>query len=101
MTTARALIRGALTAEQANAVFDVLVECAGASEWQREEFVLTQTGGRCDEFRFMGSLGSGGKFWRHRMQVSAYPEDMTPERQATIDTTNTRLAELLNEWGKP
>lgn len=45
------LIRGPLTDEQANAAYDVLVAHAGASEWQRDEFVLTQTLGRCDEFR--------------------------------------------------
>ncbi len=94
------LTRGPLTAEQANAVFDVLVECADAGEWQRDEFVQTHVEGRCDEFRFQGLLGFGGKFWRTngRWYVSAYPEDIAaqPERQAVIDATNARLAELLD-----
>lgn len=93
------LIRGPLTEAQANTVWDVLVECAGANEWQRDEFVFTQTHGRCDEFRFIGFLGFGGKFWRSsgRWYVTAYPEDIRvrPERQVIIDATNDRLAVLL------
>ncbi len=96
-------VRGALTVEQASAVFDVLVEAAGASEWQRDEFVFTQTHGRCDEFRFIGNLGFGGKFWRsnNRWYVTAYPEDIAaqPGRQVVIDAANSRLVELLDrEW---
>lgn len=84
---------------QANAVYDLLIQHAGADEWQRQEFVLMHAEGRCDEFRFIGWLGSGGKFWRHRWQVSAYPEDLNgrPGRQAIIDVTNAALAALQAE----
>lgn len=81
-----------MTPDRANAVFDILVQHAGASEWQREEFVLLHTTGRCDEFRFMGRLGAGGKFWRHGWTVSCYPEDQTPERAVAIARTNSALA---------
>lgn len=85
-----------VTTGQANAIFDVLVEHAGAPEWMREEFVFAHANGRCDEFRFIGSLGFGGKYWRHRWTVTAYPEDVKnrPERQAALDATNTALAAL-------
>lgn len=88
----------ALTVEQANAVWDVLVEHAGASEAGREDFVIVQAAGRCDEYRFIGSLGFGGKFWtstsERRWYVTAYPEDTTPERQRVIDVTNAALSGL-------
>lgn len=83
-----------MTTEQANAIWDALVEHAGAAEWQREEFVQLHVAGRCDEFRFMGSLGAGGKFWRHTWTVDCYPEDLTPARQQSIAATNAALAEL-------
>lgn len=84
----------AMTDAQANAVFDVLVQHAGAREWMRDQFVYLHVNGRCDEFRFQGRLGFGGKFWRHRYEVSAYPEDLTPERRRVIDETSAALAAL-------
>lgn len=87
-----------LTAEQANAIWDVLVEHAGASELGRSDFVDVETWQDCTEYRFQGSLGFGGKFWRNRDRwyVTAYPEDVRglPERQQAIDTANAALAEL-------
>lgn len=88
-----------LTKDRANAVYDVLVEHAGAAEEGREGFVYLQTNGHLPEYRFLGSLGFGGKFWHDggRWYVSAYREDMTPERQAAIDATNAALAALKQE----
>lgn len=83
-----------MTEEQANAVFDVLVEHAGASEYGRDEFVQLHVEGRCDEFRFIGSLGFGGKFWRRDWRVSCYREDVTPERVEAIRVTNEALERL-------
>ena len=97
---------GAMSAESANDVYDVLVERAGASEDQyaRHDFVYHQTQRWCDEFRFGGLLGFGGKFWRNygtrpdgtrgeRWYVSAYKEDIErqPERQIVIDVANDAL----------
>lgn len=84
-----------LPADVANAIFDILVERAGASESMRDEFVYQQMGG-CREFRFQGSLGSGGKLYvePNRWRVAAYPEDRTPQRDATIGETNAALAGL-------
>lgn len=86
---------------QANAVFDVLVTHAGASELTRDEFVYHQTHGRCDEFRFIGALGFGGKFWQRDWRVSAYPEDVKrdPSKQQVVNETNAALAELRERIG--
>lgn len=83
-----------MTEEQANAVYAVLVEYAGASEVQRDEFVFMHINGRCDEYRLRGRLGFGGKFWRRDWRVSCYREDETPERSETIRATNEALARL-------
>jgi hypothetical protein len=94
-----------LTADQANAVYDVLVQHAGASDHQgtfaRGHFVATETEECVREYRFMGALGGGGKFRRDYRggvrdcwYVSCYPEDLTPARQAAVDATNAALAEL-------
>lgn len=84
-----------MTEDQANAVYDVLVEHADAHPDGREEFVFHLSGG-CTEFRFMGSLGFGGKLYveRRGWRVSCYPEDMTPTRAEAIRVTNAALEAL-------
>lgn len=94
----------ALTADQANAVFDVLALYAGAVESMRDEFVYHQTkDGGCREFRFVGRPGVGGKFWHNsgRWYVSTYSEELTADRSAIIDRTNAALAALREEAGQP
>lgn len=90
-----------LTPEQANAVYDVLVEHAGASEDGRDDFVFLQTEEVVNEYRFMGRLGFGGKFWNYhgRWYVTAYPEAIKahPEMQDRVDATNGALARLREE----
>jgi hypothetical protein len=89
-----------LTEREANAVWSVLVTEAGASSDadDRREFVYHQTTEFVSEFRFMGSLGFGGKFWRgrrdERWYVTCYPEHMTPDRRQIVADTNAALAEL-------
>jgi hypothetical protein len=87
-----------MSKEQANAIYDVLIEHAGASEWLREQFVFLHVNGRVDEFRFMGSLGSGGKFWRHYWSVTCYPEDATQERLETMARTDKALAKIRESY---
>lgn len=85
------------------AVYALLVKHAGArdSEDARESFVLafTQVEYPCGEYRFQGSLGFGGKFYRdifgHR--IGCYHEDETPERAMAIRVVNG----LLKEMEKP
>lgn len=99
-----------LTPEQANAVYDVLVKHAGADDTETEgvysartDFVFAQTDKYQPEYRFMGLLGFGGKFWRNgwedRWYVYCYAEDLTPARQAAVDATNAALDALRQSVG--
>lgn len=93
------------TQELFNKVFDVLVRLAGAPEVTRADFINTVVGWserdpyETREFRFIGSLGFGGKFWLtpESFHVSAYPEDINEQnkRQNTITTTNEELKKLF------
>jgi hypothetical protein len=87
------VIHEPLTAAQADAIYDVLVQHAGALEDERRHFVQVQTSQPCAEFRFRGSLGFGGKFrrTRDRWYVDCYEEDTTPERERAIRITNAAL----------
>lgn len=100
-----------MTKEAANAVYDLLVAEAGAGEGWRLQFVFHQTERYCTEFRFMGALGFGGKFWRNwgyrsdgswgeTWYVNAYPEDLTDERRALIDRVNTELDGIRQALGE-
>lgn len=91
-----------MTAEQANAVYDILAAHAGASDdaegWNRKQFVFHQTSEVVLEYRFQGALGFGGKFrrsgWDDRWYVDCYEEDLTDERRAMIEAANSELAKL-------
>lgn len=97
----------------ANQVYDILVEHAGLADhdYEREAFVHSQTHdhpvlGHTTEYRFIGSLGFGGKFWRtpgraydgawstEVWRVDFYPEDSTPERLNVKEATNAALSKL-------
>ncbi|WP_045740776.1 hypothetical protein [Actinoplanes rectilineatus] len=94
-----------LTADQANAIYDILTQHAGAHEDGRSNFVTAQTGNGPAEYRFQGSLGFGGKFWRTTgmrrtdrnlsWRVTCYEEDRTPDRDVAVEATNRALAGLL------
>lgn len=83
-----------LTHDQADAIWTVFVEHAGAPETCRDQFLSVQTHSHCPEYRFGGALGFGGKFWTQHWDVTCYSEDETPQRQAIITTTNAALAAL-------
>jgi hypothetical protein len=80
----------------ARAVWRILVEECGAHDLDERAFASLWPG--CVEYRFMGSLGFGGKVWAGLVDgapfVSCYREDETPERLATIARANERLAAL-------
>jgi hypothetical protein len=84
-----------IESDAANAIFDLLVAECAASEHDRDLFLAAHREG-CREYRFMGSLGFGGKFWNYdrRWYVNCYPEDMRPERTETIGRANELLARL-------
>ena len=81
-----------------NKVYDILVEECQAwnGEHDRAAFVGEQVREAPREWRFCGSLGFGGKFWRNadRMYVNCYQEDETPSRLLTIKRANKRLDKL-------
>jgi hypothetical protein len=91
-------------------VYDVLVQHAGASEHDRGRFVarhavyLSEQNRRwnCEEWRFGGLLGSGGKFWcdPESFRVSCYTEDNSRERFEIIAKTNAALRPLQQEYYK-
>lgn len=96
-----------MTEEQANKIYDILVEECRASDHpdQRRAFVhhLTEylvpenpASSMCFEYRFCGALGFGGKFWVNsgRLYVSCYSEDESPARKAMIARANQRLMPL-------
>jgi hypothetical protein len=98
----------AFTLEQANAIYDVLVRSAGASDADRASFVHEFTHPRpTHEWRFQGRLGFGGKF-RHNGRsampgiylcyVDCYPEDLDDARRCVIEETNAELQRMF-PWG--
>ena len=52
------------------------------------------------EWRFIGELGGGGKFWwdTERWWVNAYSEDMTDYRRDVIAECNKKLQPLYDSW---
>jgi hypothetical protein len=102
MSTVDYDIRPPLPRDLAEAIYDVLVEEAGASNddgdrWQFTGYVCgDRDGGSWREYRFCGALGFGGKFHANagRLYVSCYPEDATAEREVTIARANERIAAL-------
>lgn len=91
------------TKEVFKKVYDVLVEHAGAMEANCEDFIYAvvrwseRNPYQTNEYRFMGRLGMGGKFWLtpESFHVSAYSEDITPKRRAIITKTNAELKKLF------
>lgn len=88
----------------ADDIWDVLEEECGAARagearqrgiFRRYLLGQLESGGLA-EFRFMGSLGWGGKVYvdRTTCRVGCYSEDETPERRKAIDSANARLAAL-------
>jgi hypothetical protein len=82
-----------------NKVYDLLIQFGGASERGRFDFVYAHTRDPhiCDEYRFQGSLGFGGKYRRLRNTVDCYREDETPERLQTIERLNAELKKISSE----
>ena len=79
-----------LTKEEAERIYTLLVQEAGALESERVDFVCHRS---ATEWRFRGKLGFGGKFYNTAsgMRVSCYPEDMTEERETIIKWVNALL----------
>ena len=88
------------TSAKANQIYDILIEFAGPDNYltPRDSFVrwFVEDSRYSKEFRFQGSLGFGGKFWRNndRLYVNCYSEDETPERMRVIERVNDALSSL-------
>ena len=93
--------------EQARAILQILKEECGyrADPYDGEGFVRairTDTGEHvCREYRFIGAIGSGGKFRNNGNNectpyVDCYQESKTPERMEMIEKANLRLGKLFN-----
>ena len=92
-----------ITEEMANRMFDVAVKHCGANERSREMFVgyatrqeLVHQGCSRGEFRFGGSLDSGGKIYfdRFAWYGGYYFEHKTKERDEMVKQANAALQEL-------
>lgn len=83
----------------ANKIYDILTAECGAPDWMRDDFVYFCTNlFQSREYRFIGSLGFGGKFWHNdgRFYVNCYPEDMTVPRAEAIKSANEKLAAVYS-----
>jgi hypothetical protein len=90
------------THELFDKVYSALVANAGAPESNREYFVQrhvawSENPYETTEFRFMGRLGFGGKFWctPDSFHISFYSEDSTPAREEVRIKTNEALKKLF------
>ncbi len=87
-----------LSESDAAAIWQVLVDHAGAPEDERFEFVRYANRGEIHGWS-LDLLGFSGAFHLvpGNWHVDCDPEDETPERQAVIEKTNEALAELRKE----
>lgn len=83
-----------LTVEKAKAVYEILIEVCAANAREKDDFVYHHTKSDCNEWRFQGNLGFGGKYWSGRNAVSCYPEHLTVEAEQIIKKANKMLSEI-------
>lgn len=85
-----------MTQEFANQVYDLLVSIGGAYEPDRDSFIYHHTKSKdgCDEWRFCGKLGFGGKYRSRTNSVDCYREDANEARLKLIDELNCALAKI-------
>lgn len=95
-----------ITEHQALSILQILIEECGytAEAGRRADFVrsIVKDEPRCLEYRFMGALGSGGKFRNNGNNdnvpyVDCYAESSTPAIVAMIDRANKQIAAMFAE----
>jgi len=92
--------------EYAIKIGKILIDIGGANPKilsENSDFLsyLTDERSRWDiEYRFMGCLGSGGKFRTsyNSWKVDCYSEDETPKRLKLISRINKKLKKLYDEF---
>jgi hypothetical protein len=88
---------GIMTESRAHRVFDLLERFAKADPDKRTQFVrYTVDNHDHGEFRFIGNLGFGGKFYstHGRWYVGCYNEDQTTERAQIIVVLNYLIDQI-------
>lgn len=85
-----------LTIEEANKVYDLLVSIGGAYEPDRQSFIYHHCESKhiCEEYRFGGKLGFGGKYRSNLNSVDCYSKDETRARYLIIEELNKKLSEI-------
>jgi hypothetical protein len=85
-------LEGLSESDRKRVIWSILIDECGATENQWNEFYLHWP--QCQEFRFQGDLGFGGKVlnFNDRVWVNCYPEDLTVERRTAINRANARLS---------
>jgi hypothetical protein len=85
-----------ITKEKANKVYNLLVDIGGAYESDRDNFIYHHVESKygCDEWRFSGKLGFGGKYRSDYNRVDCYREDETPQRIKLMEELNDALAKI-------
>ena len=91
------LMTNPLTEHQAQEIWNILCLHAGANPDQEEQFFYCATNpdSPCEEFRFQGHLGFGGKYWLETNTVTCYPEDVTTETTRILEETNAALKGIV------
>lgn len=94
----------AIDKPQAFALVAILFEECGWSPGGIDvyDFVHRVATDGCDEYRFQGAFGFGGKFrnngnFNNTPYVDCYGEDETAERRAMINRANERIAVLFKD----
>lgn len=85
-----------ITKEKAEKVYDILVELGSADKNDKDNFIYNHTKYACNEWRFCGKLGFGGKYRSEYNKVTCYPEDETSQRKELINKINERLSQIQN-----
>ena len=88
--------------EKAQKIYDLLASIGGAAESMRESFIYHHCEAKdgCDEWRFQGKLGTGGKYYSRMNRVDSYTEDRTQEVENIINELNYNLSlwNLLSKY---
>jgi len=90
--------------EYFTAIYSILVEDGKADKNMEDSFISShiQEGnekyGACDEWRFCGIFGFGGKYRRKRNTIDCYSEDETPKLILAMDAINIKLAKVYKDF---
>lgn len=81
-------------------IYQILVDQVGANSKEDDFVTFAHYMERdCREFRFVGNLGFGGKFYNDgRWRISCYSEDSNEERDTVIENVNRQLQLMYNEF---